>query len=140
MPYTHLLVVCDGSPQADEAVVAASKLARRDHAQLTVAAVAELERPSRGCGLRTDVWNDVLRDAASDDLARAAKVVESPARFTLLCGHEGPVIADYARELGCDAIVLPSPPRSWLRRVFYRDQAATVRRLAPCAVIQQRPR
>lgn len=37
MPYRHLLVICDGSSEADDAVRAASELARRDRAKLTVA-------------------------------------------------------------------------------------------------------
>ena len=74
--YRSLLVYCDGSPEADEAVIAAAELARRDHARLTVAAVAELERPSIRCGMRTNTWNDVLRDAATADLERAARLLD----------------------------------------------------------------
>ena len=60
MPYRHVLVVCDGSSEGDEAVRAASELALRDHATLTVAAVAELEHPGRCRAVGADAWNDVL--------------------------------------------------------------------------------
>jgi nucleotide-binding universal stress UspA family protein len=138
MAYRNLLVLCDASAESDEAVVAASELARRDRAQLTIAAVAELEAPSRRCGFGTHEWNEVLRDAASADLDRAAKLVDSPAHFTVLCGKPGPAIVECADRLGCDAIMLPSPPRRLLSRMVHRDQAPAVRRLATCAVLRPR--
>jgi nucleotide-binding universal stress UspA family protein len=136
--YRSLLVYCDGTPEADEAVVAASGLARRDHALLTIAAVVELERPSIRCGMHTSTWNDVLRDAASDDLERAARLVDSPAHFTVLCGEPNQAIADCAAERGCDAIMLPPAPRRRLSRMLARDRVAAIRRLASCAVVQPR--
>jgi len=136
--YRSLLVYCDGSPEADEAVIAAAELARRDHARLTVAAVAELERPSIRCGMRTNTWNDVLRDAATADLERAARLLDCPADFTVLCGEPGQALVDCATELGCDAIMLPPPPRHRLRRMLGRDRASAIRRLASCPVVQPR--
>jgi nucleotide-binding universal stress UspA family protein len=138
MPYRHLLVVCDGSSEADEAVRAASELAMRDHARLTIAAVVELGTPGRGCGAETITWNNVLRDAAAADLERAAKVVDSPAHFTVLTGPLGRAIADGARELGCDAIMLPPRPRRRLSRILSRDKAPSLRRRTTCTVLQPR--
>jgi nucleotide-binding universal stress UspA family protein len=85
--YRSLLVFCDGSPEADEAIIAASEIARRDHSRLTLAAVAQLEGPTLGCGIHTSTWNDVLRDAACADLDRAAALVVAPADFTVLHGE-----------------------------------------------------
>jgi nucleotide-binding universal stress UspA family protein len=136
MPYRHVLVMCDGSSEADEAVRAASEIALADHARLTVAAVVEFEQPGRGCGAWSRTWNDVLRDAAQADLARAAKVVESPAHFTVLSGAPETALADGARELGCDAIMLPS--RTRLARILSRDRASVLRRRTSCAVLQPR--
>lgn len=138
MPYRHLLVVADGSSEADEAVTAASNLALADHARLTVAAVVELEQPGRGCAAYASTWNAVLREAAEADLARAAKLVNSPAHFTVLCGSPAKALAEGARELGCDAIMLPSPPRRRIRRLISRDRAASVRRSTNCEVLQPR--
>jgi nucleotide-binding universal stress UspA family protein len=138
MPYRHLLVVCDGSAEADEAVTAASDLALADRAKLTVAAVVEFEQSGRGCVAYTSTWNEVLREAAEADLARAAKLVNSPAHYTVLSGPPAKALAEGARELGCDAIMLPSPPRRRIRRLISRDRAALVRRSTNCEVLQPR--
>ncbi len=71
MPYRHVLVVCDGSSEGYNAVRAASELAVRDHATLTVAAVAELDHPGRCSSFGVGGWNDTLIEAADDDLDRA---------------------------------------------------------------------
>ena len=133
--YDHLLVVCDGSAESDDAVRSASRLAMRDHAQLTVVAVAETERPSRGCIVGTDAWNEALRDAAHEDLERARRVVESPARFVVLSGQSSQAIADAASELGCDAIVL-ARFRRFLGRPLARRLAGAVRRRTDCPVLE----
>ncbi len=137
MPYRHLLVVCDGSAEADEAVRAASDLAARDRATLTVAAVVELEHPGR-CVVGVSTWNAVLREAAEADLARAAGLVDSAARFAVLYGEPGRALARGARELGCDAIMLPAAPRRRLRRIVTRDRASALRRRTNCTVLQPR--
>jgi len=138
MAYQHVLVVCDGSSAGDEAVRAASELARRDRARLTVAAIVELERPGHGCQFGGSTWNDVLRDAASADLDRARTVVDSPAHFTVLCGPPRRALVDGVRELGCDAIMLPQRPRGRLTRLLSRDRAEALRRSTDCTVLQPR--
>jgi nucleotide-binding universal stress UspA family protein len=138
MPYRHLLVICDGSSEADDAVRAASELARRDRAKLTVAAVVELERPGRSCVPGTSTWNEVLRDAARADLDRAARILDSPAAFTVLYGEAARAAAEGARVLGCDAIMLSAPSRRRLGRLLARDRASALRRRATCPVLQPR--
>jgi nucleotide-binding universal stress UspA family protein len=135
MPYRHVLVVCDGSSEGYEAVRAASELAVRDHALLTVAAVAELVRPNRGCQFGTSTWNEVLLDAAAADLDRARRVVESPARFTVLSGNVALAIAAAEEELSCDVIVVPERPRRRLSRILRRDHTKAVRGRTHCPVM-----
>ena len=138
MPYRHLLVICDGSAEADDAVRAASELARRDRAKLTVAAVVELARSGRDCTGGASEWNAVLRDAARADLDRAAGILDSPAVFTVLYGEPARAAAEGARVLGCDAIMLPAPSRRRLGRLFARDRAPALRQRAACPVLQPR--
>jgi nucleotide-binding universal stress UspA family protein len=134
MPYRHVLVVCDGSSESYEAVRAASELAVRDRATLTVAAVADLEHPGRCSSFGVDGWNDALIKAADADLDRARGVVEGPARFTVLTGEMARALADAERQLGCDLIVLPRPGRG-LGRILRRDQSKAVARRTGCPVL-----
>lgn len=137
VPYDHVLVLYDGSAEAGRALSAASALARREGALLTVAAVVELEQHSIGCSIGASTWNDVLRDAAHQDLQHAAGLLGMPARFEVLCGKRGAAaLLDGAQKLGCDAIMLPPRPRQRLRRVLRRDPAPGIRRRAHCVVLQ----
>jgi nucleotide-binding universal stress UspA family protein len=133
MAYSHVLVVCDGSAEADDAVRAASLIALHDHAQLTVVAVAELERGAWGCGIGTSTWNEVLRDAAAADLERARRVVESPARFEVVCGRWPRAVSEAASERGCDAIMVRRPRRTLIGG---RDPSRAMRRVTTTTVLQ----
>jgi nucleotide-binding universal stress UspA family protein len=135
MPYRHVLVVCDGSSEGYEAVRAASELAVRDDAQLTVAAVVELEGTSRCFGSGRTTWNDVLLDAAASDLERARPLVRTPADFTVLIGPMATASAEAEREYGCDLIVVGERPRRWLGRALRRDRAKALRRRTNCPVM-----
>ena len=137
MSFEHVLALTDGTPQAERAVGAASALALEHRARLTVAAVVELERAPHHCGIYTAVWNDVLRDAARADLDRALRIVELEADYEIFYGKPVPALADGARALGCDVIVLPGERRrfGWLHR-RRRDRAPALARRAQCAVIE----
>ena len=131
----------DGTSEGNEAIVAADLLAQQDRARLTIVVVVELERPLRWVTRwprGTSVWNDVLLDRARADLERAARLVEAPADLAVLFGPPIRAIPDGAEEFGCDAIMLPSRPRSRLARLISRDQAAGIRRRASCEVLQRR--
>lgn len=108
---------------------------------MTIAVVVELEprllaaaRLPRG----RSVWNDVLLDGARADLKRATSLIETPAELTVLFGPARRALAAGAQELDCDAIMLPPRPTGRLRRLLSRDQAAVIRRCAPCDVLQPR--
>ncbi len=133
--YRHVLAVTDGSREGHRAVQIASDLAFEHHAPLTVASVVELERAGRHCGPGPTVWNDVLRDAARGDLLRAKSIARVPANYEILYGRPIEAVADGARELGCDVIVVPSSRRG-LGRVFHRDRASVLAERVDCTVIQ----
>jgi nucleotide-binding universal stress UspA family protein len=132
--YRHVLAVTDGSRDGSRAVQIASDLASEHHARLTVASVVELERAGRHCGPGPSVWNDVLRDAARRDLLRAKSIVGMPANYEIFYGKPIEAVADGARELGCDVIVVPSSRRG-LGRVLHRDRAAVLAERVDCTVI-----
>jgi nucleotide-binding universal stress UspA family protein len=133
--YEHLLALTDGSREADRALEVASALAFEHRARLTVAAVVELEHPGHHCGYGSSVWNAVLRDAARADLDRAERLVTIPADYEILYGKHLEAIADGARALGCDAIVIPDHSHG-LSRVLHKDRAAALAKRTGCAVIQ----
>jgi nucleotide-binding universal stress UspA family protein len=139
--YQHLLVAYEGTSEGDEAIVAADLLAERDRSRLTVVVVVELERPLRWVTRwprGTSVWNDVLLDRARAELDRAAGLVKVPAEFTVLFGPRHRALVDGAKELDCDAIMLPPRPRRRLARFLSRDHAVAIRRRASCVVLQPR--
>lgn len=135
MVYEHVLAVTDGSAQADRAVEAASLLARDHRARLTLAAVVELEHPGRHCAFGSGSWNEVLRDAARADLRRARGLVDVPVEFEILYGKPIDAVANGARALGCDVIVVPGQ-RHGFGRILHRDRVPALARLAQCEVIQ----
>jgi nucleotide-binding universal stress UspA family protein len=139
--YQHLLVAYDGTPEGDEAIVAADLLAQRDRSRLTIVVVVELERPLRWVTRwprGTSVWNDILLDRALAELDQAARLVQAPAEFTVLFGPPARAVPDGAEEFGCDAIMLPPRPRRRLARLLSPNHAATIRRRASCTVLQPR--
>jgi nucleotide-binding universal stress UspA family protein len=141
MSYRHVLVAYDGTPEADAAVLAAAALARRDGSRLTVAAVVDLERPSRRITrlpMNTSVWNDVLLDEARADLERAERLLDVPAERTVLFGSQARALADGADEFGCDAIMMPARPRGPLARTLLARRAWAIRRRTTCAVLEPR--
>jgi nucleotide-binding universal stress UspA family protein len=139
--HRHLLVAYDGTSEGEEAVVAAGLLAERDQARLTIAAVVELERPSRLAtrwSRGTGVWNDVLLDRARADLEHAARLASVPAELTVLIGTPARALSEAVNELGCDAIVLAPRPRSRVKRLLRRDHLAAIRRRVSCEVVRPR--
>jgi nucleotide-binding universal stress UspA family protein len=141
MAYRHLLVAYDGTSEADEAIIAADIMARRDRTRLTIVVVVLLEQPSRWLTRwprGTSVWNDVLLDRARADLERAEQLVGAPAEFTVLFGSPHRALLEGAEEFDCDAIMLPPRRRSSLARLLSRDHAAAIRRRAACDVLQPR--
>jgi nucleotide-binding universal stress UspA family protein len=137
MSFEHVLALTDGTPEAQRAVGAASALALEHRARLTVAAVVELERATHHCGIYTAVWNDVLRDAARADLDRALRIVQLEADCEIFYGKPVAAVAEGARALGCDVIVLPGEhPRFGRLRRRHRDRAPALARRAGCTVIE----
>ncbi len=142
--YQHVLVAYDGSAAGDAAVRTGARLARDAGAQLTVAAIVELATPcrscggSRGCGITTSAWNGIMREHAWEQLLQARTLIDCPAHLEVVCGLPRRALTDGARDLDCDAIVLPART-GFLRRLFSRGRPPrAVSRRAHCAVLQLR--
>jgi nucleotide-binding universal stress UspA family protein len=137
--YQHILVAYDGTSEGDAALLAASKLATRDGARLTIVTVVALERPIRRVTrlpLLTSVWNDVLLDRARADLERAERLLDMPAERTVLFGSQTKALAAGAEEFGCDAIMLPSPRFPRLAQLLHLDHSRRLQRRAAVPVLR----
>ena len=139
--YQHILVAYDGTSEGDAALLAASKLARRDGTRLTIVTVVALERPIRRITrlpILTSVWNDVLLDRARADLERADRLLDMPTERTVLFGSQTDALAGGAEEFGCDAIMLPAPRSPWLAKLLHLDRSRRLQRRAAVPVLRPR--
>ncbi len=112
MAYQHILVAYDGTSEGDAALLAASELATRDGARLTIVTVVALERPIRRITrvpMLTSVWNDVLLDRARDDLKRADRLLDMPAERTVLFGSQNKALRGRCRGVRLRRNHAPSP-------------------------------
>jgi hypothetical protein len=114
--YEHVLAVTDGSQESERAVV-------------------DLEHPGRHCAYGSSSWNEVLCDAARADLERAWGLIQVPAELEIFYGNPLDAVADGARTLGCDVIVVARPAHG-LGKLLHRDRTAALRRRVTCEVIQ----
>jgi nucleotide-binding universal stress UspA family protein len=136
--YQHILVAYDGTSEGDAALLAASELAARDGARLTIVTVVALERPIRRVTrvpMLTSVWNDVLLDRARGDLERADRLLDMPAERTVLFGSQTKALAGGAEEFGCDAIMLPAPRSRRLAQLLHLDRSRRLQRRAAVPVL-----
>jgi hypothetical protein len=131
----HTLVLYRASARADELLRSLCLAARERGLRVTVLALAPQERPSRCCNTRSVYWNELCRELAHDDLARAAQVMNGQAGVDLdllvAPGHR--LVSTLTREAverGADEIVLADPPRSRLSRLERRR----LRRRSPVPV------
>ena len=141
MAYQHILVAYDGTSEGDAALLAASKLATRDGARLTIVTVVALERPIRRITrfpMLTGVWNDVLLDRARADLDRADLLLDIPVERTVLFGSQTKALAAGAEEFGCDAIMLPAPRFRRLGQLLHLDRSRRLERRAAVPVLHPR--
>ena len=139
--YRHILVAYDGTTEGDAALLAASRLAARDGARLTIVTVVALERPIRRVTrvpMLTSVWNDVLLDRARADLERADRLLDVPTERTVLFGSQTKALAAGAEEFGCDAIMLAAPRSQRLAKLLRLDRARRLQRRAAVPVLHPR--
>jgi nucleotide-binding universal stress UspA family protein len=137
--YQHILVAYDGTSDGDAALLAASRLAARDGARLTIVTVVTLERPIRRVTrlpMLTSVWNDVLLDRARADLERADRLLDMPAERTVLFGPQTKALAAGAEEFGCDAIMLPARQPRWPAKLLHHDRSRRLQRRAEVPVLR----
>lgn len=118
----HTLVLYGHSARAEEHLRERARLARNHGDRLTVLALAQQEpRGPTKCDMRRPLWNQILRELAHEELARAYMAVDGDDDVeldVLLCTglHPADVLTAEALTRGADEIVLADPSHSGLRR------------------------
>lgn len=130
----HTLVVYGASERADIALGRLARAAVKRGDRVTVLALAPQEPEHRGCcDTRSVLWNEVCRDLARADLARAWRATAGAVECHVV-RFRGRRAADAvvreARERGADEIVLADPRVSRLGRL----QRRRLRRRSPVPV------
>jgi nucleotide-binding universal stress UspA family protein len=136
----HILVVCDDSPNGDHALFTAAGLAQQMGAQLTVAAVAEVNTRDhrRCCGSGAVYLAHTERQDAAARLRRAALLLTDYEDVALITtyGARAPALIDAAAQHDCDLIVVPAPPDRRFARLRARDDTRALRRRATVPILQ----
>jgi hypothetical protein len=118
----HTLVVYGASERADQALAALAARVAKAGGRITVVALALEERVKRYCcDTRSVFWNQVSRELAEDNLARARLAVEDvPGSELAILTHGGRRVAEVvvreAARRGADEILVADPRSCGLRR------------------------
>lgn len=141
--FHHILVMCEDSPDGDQALFAAAGLAEQTGSKLTVAAVADVNMPGRKlcCGSGAACMNHIEREDAGARLRRARLLLtDGPdAEFVVALGSRAGALIATAAQRECDLIVVPASPRSRIPGFRRSGDAHRVGRLATVPVLQTPP-
>ena len=133
---SNILVAYDGSPPSERAFTSALDLAVAFDAKVTVVSILI---PAGGSA---DVETEALLEQSRDDFVKRHATLKEIAGdsaagigFEILVGHPADHIVDYAREEGCDLIVVGHRGRTFFARLVAGSVAKYVIDHAPCAVL-----
>ncbi len=143
--FRSILVPLDGSPFAEQAVPLASRIAQRSGSKLRLAFVHKLPAPpvdSAAAKLFTSI-EAVTRKAERAYLRGIqAKLREGGIRLSsavTLTGDPGPALAQYAREMAIDLVVMATHGRGGIRRAWLGSVADHLIRHLEVPVLLVRP-
>ncbi|KPK82401.1 MAG: hypothetical protein AMS25_02510 [Gemmatimonas sp. SM23_52] len=135
----RVLAATDGSEHGACAVATGARLARRAEAGFEVVSVAEVlllpraYEPEQGAGALYEDQLLALTRQKAEAQAREAGAPEAPVH---VCGGlAAPVVADTARKLAADLIVVGAHPQPAVARFLVGSTAERVMRLAHCPVL-----
>jgi nucleotide-binding universal stress UspA family protein len=135
----HILVVCEDTPDGDHALFTAAGLAAQMGAQLTVAAVADVNTREhrRCCGSGAPYLAHTELEDAAARLRRAALLLTDHGEIDLVTGYgeRARALIVIAAEHDCDLIVVPASPRRRLPGP-HMDATRRLRRRATVPVLQ----
>lgn len=124
---SSVLCVVNGTPESDEALLAAIQLVGSRSATLTVAACRPPGAAGRGCCFPAVAWSSMLREICAADLERAAELLaarRATGSLAIVEGCGARDLAATANARGCDVIVLAAGRR--FARALQRRTSAEV--------------
>lgn len=139
--FRHLLVAIDFSGSAANALDYALALARKFHSQLTLLHVVEPTVYAPNALLGTARMDEVSEDLLGTARARLKKLKHKTAHFGLevavlvRMGRAQSDIADTAKAIGADLIVMGTHGRNGARQLLPGGTAERVLRSSGCAVL-----
>ena len=140
-PRRNTVVAYDGRAAADVALEVATSHVATAGGRLTVAVVAETERPARCCNLQTVSWNREIREFAARDIVKArARVdprIDTDFRIVETQGDRVGTLAGLARAVAADLVVVPRDGGR-IRHLAGRDLATRLRRAGVAGVVEPR--
>ena len=137
MAFTDVTVVVpvDFSEQSDFAVHSAMSIAGDSKRLHIVHVLVPIDSVSPGV-LLGDITDETRKEAVQKNMARLAKEQGATgATEVVLIGDPGMEIADYAKEINADLIVVPSHGYHGLKRMVLGSVAERVIRHAECSVL-----
>jgi nucleotide-binding universal stress UspA family protein len=132
--FDHILVVCDGSPASQQALIDAAAIADEHEAEISVVALVPDRRANIGCarrGLASTYWNGIMEEMAESDLAAARRILgdrDPEPHFEVVSGAGPSGVRRAVARLGCDLVLVPArgPLRGRLARQVRRRVTAEV--------------
>lgn len=139
--FTTIVWATDGSPHAERALALASALAHQEHAPLHVVHVVEKLVGGRATGLDSRVDQE---DVYEHVRAEVKRLTDDGLQATLhlphaKAGDSAARIADIAREVGADLIVVGTRGHSGLAGVMLGSVTQRLLHVAPCPVLAVPP-
>ena len=144
--FRSVLLPLDSSPFAEQAIPWAAAIARKARARLRLALVHQppfpppLDRSNVRLYTRIEL---AVRKAERDYLRRVAARIREAGAIQLatahLSGSPAPALADYAREVGADLVVMTTHGRGGLQRVWLGSVADQLVRSLDVPVLLVRP-
>jgi nucleotide-binding universal stress UspA family protein len=137
--YRTILVPLDGSDFAERALDCALPLARRADATIELLYVSDLSVLNPPMRPHSGPWTNAFHARQEDYLRGVARRLErdgaNAVRSALVEGVPAHVIAEHARERGCDLIVMTSHGRGGLERAWLGSVTTAVLREAHAPVL-----
>lgn len=135
----RIIVRYRSSAPGRAAVTHALALAEKTGAALTVVSLAT-KVPVNGCAScrhSAVIWNREMQAIAREELAEAAGLVgrRADVNYTVAVGEPVKAISEAADRWGADTVVVPSEPRSRLRRLFSAPMDDALRKLGSWEVV-----